>query len=102
MNSSTGKSADLFFLGLGIVFVALGWLLEPTSEAVILWGWRIPEVCLYQRLLEVDCLGCGMTRSTVYALQGELTKALEHHILGPILALGVVVQTVYRLWKICD
>ena len=102
MSSNTHKNGDRFWFGLGLAFVVVGWILEPSSESVFLWGWPIPEVCLYQRFLQVDCLGCGMTRSTVYALQGEFSLAFEHHILGPILAVAVVVHTLYRLWRMCD
>ena len=93
---------DYFWLGFGLLFVSVGLLLEPGPEFVTLWGWPIPQVCLYQRFLDVSCLGCGLTRSTVYAIHGEIVLAFEHHVVGPILVAVVGGQTLYRLFKICE
>ena len=97
----TEQRLDYFWLVSGAVFLIVGLTLEPGPEHVTIFGWPIPEVCLYQRFLNVACLGCGLTRSTVYAIHGEPMLAFEHHFAGPILASFAVAQVLYRLWKMC-
>ena len=100
MSSQNKQQRDYFWIGVCVLFIVLGLILEPGPEYVSLGGWPVPELCWSKRFLDIDCLGCGLTRSTVYTLHGDLSSALEYHFIGPILVVFAIYQIFYRLWKI--
>ncbi len=67
-----------FFLSILIA----GVFLTPTTEAVFLFGWQIPELCTSKRFFDIDCLGCGLTRSVSFTMHGNFHQAWEMNILG--------------------
>lgn len=40
-----------------------------------------PDLCVFRRVMGIECLGCGMTRAICSALHGEITTALAHNAL---------------------
>jgi hypothetical protein len=44
------------------------------------------DVCLLHRLTGVPCLGCGLTRSIVHLMRGELVASLRLHPAGLLVA----------------
>jgi len=70
------------------------------TQAVRLFGQVLPEVCWSRRLFDMDCFGCGLTRSFVLTAHGRLAPAFEVHPLGPLLWLGVALQLPWRGWKL--
>ena len=101
MSTNKEQAGDYFWIGICVLFGLTGLFLDPGPEYVSIGGWPIPEICWFKRFLDLDCMGCGWTRSTVYVLHGDLSSAFEHHYAGPILVVAVFAQIVYRLWKIC-
>ncbi|GEM_PF-808624 len=49
------------------------------------------SICLYRRLLQVECPGCGLTRATQHLIHGEWHTALAYNPL-------VLVTTPILLW----
>lgn len=61
----------------------------------------LPNLCLYRAGLGVNCPGCGLTRSFLYLARGDLAASWQMHRLGWILALAVVGQIPYRIYRLC-
>ena len=96
MHVSSGKKilkrrkSDIYLIGFTIVFLSVAYILTPHPQAVSVDGWTVPELCMYKRLFGIDCFGCGITRSVVYAVHGDFSMALEKHLLGIPLVVLVV------------
>ena len=84
------KKIDLFWMVFSLLFLSVAALLTPHPQSVSVWGWTIPESCMYKRILGLECFGCGMTRSVVYTVHGEFSAAIEKHILGIPLVVAVI------------
>lgn len=86
-------------LGLVLLFaflVAVAALLRPTppgaESGLTVAGLRVPEVCALYRTTGIPCPGCGLTRSWVSAVHGDLGASLAHHSLGWLVLLYVLAQ----------
>ncbi len=75
-------------------------MLSPSTEAVFLWGWEVPPLCLYSNLFGVECFGCGLTRSFTYMGHGDIHGAFALHALGPFLYAVVLAQVPLRSWRL--
>jgi hypothetical protein len=84
-------------LGLG----AVGLLLDPVDpspagpargDRLAVGAVELPEVCAFKRTLGLPCPGCGLTRSWVSALHGDLRASLVHHALGWLVLLYAAAQ----------
>lgn len=45
-----------------------------------------PVICPFRRLTGLPCPGCGLTRSWVHLVHGDLGTAFAEHAFGPLLA----------------
>ncbi|MGC6492636.1 MAG: DUF2752 domain-containing protein [Myxococcota bacterium] len=72
----------------GVLLVAA--VLTPSSDAVSLLGWDIPALCLWRVGLGMECLGCGMIRSVVFAAHGDWSASVAMHPLGLVGWFGLV------------
>ncbi|XZE51988.1 DUF2752 domain-containing protein [Planctomycetaceae bacterium SH139] len=81
-----------WFAGASLIVLAASTLRVEPPRGVVVPGieWRLPETCWSRTMLGVDCLGCGMTRSFIYAAHGQLTLAWQTHRPGTILFFAVV------------
>ena len=59
-------------------------LLTPSPESLSLGGYVLPELCAFRRVMDMECLGCGLTRSFVYMGHAQWSAAFESHWLGPL------------------
>ncbi|MAA78295.1 MAG: hypothetical protein CL916_03470 [Deltaproteobacteria bacterium] len=85
------RNTDLYWIGFSILFLSVASMLTPHTQSISVWGWKIPELCMYKRLLGLECFGCGITRSIVYTVHGEFSMAVEKHLLGiPIVAMVII------------
>lgn len=83
---------------------ALAWVLTPVVAAAVWAVARAAElpagpggtICLFRRLTEVPCPGCGLTRAFVHLARGEWLAALADHPLAPLVALELAAGWV--LW----
>ena len=72
----------------------------PSNDRVELAGAEglpMPSMCMSKSLFDVDCPGCGLTRSLLCFFQGDLARSLALHRIGWIMALAVIVQFPYRI-----
>jgi len=89
---------NLSVLIISALVILASMILSPTTDSVSMMGIRLPELCTFKRLTGMGCPGCGLTRSFTFMGHGELRQAMQMHVLGPMLYLGVVVQIPHRGW----
>jgi hypothetical protein len=53
-----------------------------------------PVLCPFRALTGLPCPGCGLTRSWVYLMHGDIGSSLANNWFGPVLILAVVVLAV--------
>jgi len=82
-------------LGL-LAAVALAQLATVTDGHVVLFGWPVPETCMYRRLFGRPCPGCGLTRSAVLALRRQWAASARTHPSGIALAAYLAAQLLAR------
>jgi hypothetical protein len=91
-------------LSLSVVAVMLSLLLHltPDGHAAVpgLSSHPIPESCPSQRLFDVRCPGCGLTRSFIALAHGGWHESLRYHRLGWLVFLAAMAQVPYRLLRI--
>lgn len=69
-------------------------LASASPAAVHLAGHELPVVCPSRLLFGVNCPGCGMTRSVLLTLGGDLRGALSVNPAGPVLVVALVLIAV--------
>ena len=84
------RKVDIYWIVFSILFVGAAYTMTPHSQSISVWGWKIPDLCMYKQILGLECFGCGMTRSVVYTVHGEFSMALEKHVLGIPLVAAVI------------
>lgn len=83
-------------IGIAPVLLLLALVLPvPRSGGSRIAG--LPPLCLFQRLWEIPCPGCGITRSVVCAAHGNWADAVQFHPLGPGVFAALLVVSVTRL-----
>jgi len=65
-------------------------VLEADLERVYFLGNPIPLACAFRRSTGLPCPTCGLTRSIVLALHGDVAAAWHVMPAGPILVLGAL------------
>jgi hypothetical protein len=65
-------------------------LAEATASAVHVAGRELPVICPSRLLFGVNCPGCGMTRSVLLTLGGDLRGALAVNPAGPVLVAALI------------
>ncbi len=78
--------------------VAAGILLRATPDGVSLLGRRFGGVCSFRRLTGRPCPTCGMTRSIVLTLNGQIGAALRVNFAGPAWVVAVATIAAALLW----
>lgn len=68
---------------------------EP--DGIVLFGRQLPDTCIYRRLLNRECLGCGLTRAVVMLLDGHVEQAQQVHRSAIWVTLWVAAQIIVRL-----
>lgn len=60
------------------------------------WGYKLPRLgCPILQLTGIPCPACGMTRSFIAMVEGNLSQASAHHLFGPLLFAGFVIAAVH-------
>ena len=65
-------------------------LAGATPSAVHVAGRGLPAICPSRLLFGVNCPGCGMTRSVLLTLGGDLRGALGVNPAGPVLVAALI------------
>jgi hypothetical protein len=92
-------------LGLAIAIIVASFSFQLQGDGAIAVGqshWRLPPFCGSRTLLGVDCPGCGLTRSFVALAHGDLTRSLQFHRLGWLVAVCVAAQIPYRALSLAE
>lgn len=75
-----------------------GGLARATPAAVHVAGLELPVICPSRLLFGTSCPGCGMTRSVLLTLGGDLRGALEVNPAGPFLVVALILLAVQLLF----
>ncbi len=84
------------------VMLLLAAVVIGAAAQVTFFGWDVPVMCTWRRILGIECPGCGLTRSFVFLAHGELVEGFRMNALGPPMFLLVASQLVYRpvaMWR---
>lgn len=73
-------------------------LAEATPAAVHVAGHALPVICPSRLLFGVNCPGCGMTRSVLMTLGGDLRGALNVNPAGPFLVVALILLAAQLLF----
>ncbi|MDT5270202.1 MAG: hypothetical protein QOH49_2388 [Acidobacteriota bacterium] len=73
-------------------------LAEATPAAVHVAGHELPVICPSRLLFGVNCPGCGMTRSILMTLGGDLRGALSVNPAGPLLVVALILLAAQLLF----
>jgi hypothetical protein len=75
-------------IALQIAFFTL--FASATSSNVSIAGRELHWGCAFRQMFGIPCPNCGMTRSVLLSLHGDLRAALELNPAGPLLLLGTM------------
>jgi hypothetical protein len=90
---------DLIFTALFVVMLVGSVVLEPSAQAISIFGYELPTTCLWRGLTGWRCPGCGLTRSFTFMGHLQPVEAFRVHVLGPFLYLAVLILTPLRIAK---
>lgn len=105
MDSFSNKTSSMSFEMIPHVIVVMICLIilagalafTPVKSGLELMRIPIPHSCLFYNLTGIPCPGCGLTRSLVSAVHGNLAGSFSHHRLGMIVLVYVLLQLTCRL-----
>ena len=70
-------------------------------DHIMLWGHKLPGLCLTTRIIGRPCYGCGLTRATVLAFDGRFEDSRSVHPGAVWVAGWFVVQMISRFAMAC-
>jgi uncharacterized protein DUF2752 len=73
-------------------------LASASPAAVQVAGHELPVICPSRLLFGVNCPGCGMTRSVLLTLGGDLRGALSVNPAGPVFVVALVLLAAQLLF----
>ncbi|QEG40053.1 DUF2752 domain-containing protein [Roseimaritima ulvae] len=97
----TGSTVIAWLVGLTAV-VAAAAMLRFEAPRTVLLPWSdvaLPESCGAQRMLGIDCPGCGLTRSFILTAHGRLGDAFQMHPAGTLAFIVLTLIIPLRLWQ---
>ena len=82
-----------------VVVLALSLQTRADQRVEFAWlsGFPLPETCVSRKLFDVECAGCGLTRSFIALADGDFGRAFRFNRTGWLLACGLLIQFPYRL-----
>lgn len=69
----------------------------PGDRPLHLFSLPLPETCSFLGLTGLPCPGCGLTRSVVAAVHGDLAASWGFHRLGALTLFYILLQAMFRL-----
>lgn len=57
----------------------------------------LPESCISRTVFDADCPGCGLTRSFIHFVAGNLSRSWAANRVGWLLLFAVIIQFPYRI-----
>ncbi len=96
---SAETAVHLVVMALCFAMIVTAIALEPQSGGLSLAGRSLPELCSFKRVTGIPCPGCGLSRSWVAALRGDLGASIAFHPLGWLVLLYAGAQFLrHGLW----
>ena len=96
---------DRWILLVCSIVVVAALLLEVQAHervgVTLLGGLQLPGLCMSREIFGISCPGCGLTRSFVYLVHGQIEASYRAHRVGPLFAILIALQLPYRLWSLC-
>lgn len=89
-DNSRGLAAAAVGTAVLLQCAATAWLLQADGEEVYLLGHPIGWVCALRSRYGLPCPTCGMTRSIVLTLHGEIGRAWRLAPAGPVAVFGLL------------
>ncbi|MED5399085.1 MAG: DUF2752 domain-containing protein [Planctomycetota bacterium] len=85
-----------------VVILALTLQTRADQRVEFMWlpGVPMPESCASRSIFDVECPGCGLTRSFIAIARGSLSAAFQQNRTGWLLACGLLIQFPYRVWML--
>ncbi|MFB0565961.1 MAG: DUF2752 domain-containing protein [Candidatus Aminicenantaceae bacterium] len=90
----------IIVLSVCFLILAGALILSPADSEnpyIRIGGIPLPDTCTFRNLTGLPCPGCGLTRSIVSAMHGDLAMSFTFHRLGLLTLVYVFIQFVYRL-----
>src|SRR6478752_10538865 len=100
---SIARDRHRTMLYFALFIIAASFLLRRGESETITLAWpkiELPPLCASRALFDIECPGCGLTRSFVALAAGDIQESWQLHRLGWLLALAVVGQIPYRLYAL--
>ncbi|MBN1851858.1 MAG: DUF2752 domain-containing protein [Pirellulales bacterium] len=98
------KSFDGALLVISLSILLLGLFLQVHDDGQITFPFLpdvpLPTICLFRRLFSTDCLTCGLTRSIIHLMHGDMDQAWAAHRLGWLFWILIAGQIPYRAWRL--
>lgn len=70
---------------------------EPPRTVILpLLDYPLPEICNFRRIFEMDCPGCGMTRSFIFMSRLRCSEAWQLNPAGALLFASLMVSIPLR------
>ena len=88
--SRPGVAAGVVGALMALQVVLLGVLGSATTESVSFAGRELHWGCSFREWFGIPCPNCGMTRSVLLSLHGQLGDAVSLNPAGPLLVLGIL------------
>jgi hypothetical protein len=76
----------------GLAMLAVGAALPPD------WVMHGPQLCIFKLMSGIPCPGCGLTRSVVLLMHGDVSGSLYYHPLGVLFVLGALILAAVDLF----
>jgi hypothetical protein len=99
------RHVTMLWLSIGIILAAF--LMQTRGHEQVAFNWLptmpLPELCGSRAMFDVECPGCGLTRSFISLADGDFARSFWFNRVGWLLALAVVLQIPYRayaLWEL--
>lgn len=80
-----------------IIATARSLRVEPPRSVFLPFGSEpLPELCSFRHMLGIDCPGCGMTRSFIFASRLQIANAWNSNPAGALLFTSILLSIPWR------
>ncbi|MBI5361294.1 MAG: DUF2752 domain-containing protein [Planctomycetes bacterium] len=89
--------SNIFILAISILIIFAALSLDLHGTRVFCAGQELPQTCLVRSVLNIDCPGCGLTRSFLAISRLEMSKSITFHPCGWLIGLVILLQIPFRI-----
>ena len=83
------------FMLMSAAVILCSWVMSSEGQTIVRFPGvpiQMPEACMSRRMWNMDCPGCGLTRSFISMSHGRFGNAFSFNPAGPIVYLFVLIQ----------